>query len=149
MRNPSRWLPAARVSTPAELLTGKYDQQWVEVEDLVRSVSFLDGHHVLRLGTSNRFSVYIPAAQGQLSSSNYVEATVRVRGVCAGNLGVNNQRDGFRIFAPGIEEVRVLVPPQVAVANLPVSSVADLRAKIQASRQPPWKTQTVLATRRQ
>src|ERR1041385_4898245 len=50
-----RAMPVPRVLTAQQLQDGNYDGQWVEVEDLVRSVSSAGDHLQIRMGRRNRF----------------------------------------------------------------------------------------------
>ena len=100
-------LPAPRVATLDELVSGQNDSQFVEFTGLVRSVRFEKDteYHLLDFAKGGeRFSLYtkqISAAQAQ----NLVEATVTVRGVCATMFNHQRQLFGIRLLSPNTEVV--------------------------------------------
>ncbi len=100
-------LPPAKSVNWEEMVGGSQDSQWVEFSGKVRAVRFekVTDYYVLDFASNGeRFSVYakeLPTPQ----PDELVEATLRVRGVCATMFNNQRQLFGVRLLVPGKEGV--------------------------------------------
>lgn len=121
-------LPAAKAVDLEEMVGGTQDSQWVEFTGKVRAVRFekVTGYHVLDFASGGeRFSVYakeIPVAD----ADELVEATLRVRGVCATMFNHQRQLFGVRLLVPGKEGVSVVRAASQKPFDQPVEKINAL-----------------------
>jgi hypothetical protein len=87
---------------PEEVFLGKADSQWVELEGIVQS-SFMAGGQPaagLSLGTHG-FQVGLPAGTPPVPKA-WINALVRVRGVCGTLFNGKRQLRGIQLFVPSL-----------------------------------------------
>lgn len=121
---------AATAVNMADLLTGEYDSQWVEVEGVVHAAHTIDGRLYLDLamrgGNITAIARRDLGAGGFAEADSLVDASVRLRG----NAGTmfNNQRQmtGAHILFPGLETVTVEDAAPVHPYDEPVERIGDL-----------------------
>jgi len=121
-------LPSARAVTFDELASGKEDSQFVEVVGIVRSVVFdqASQHYAIALATGGgRLTVYarnLPVAgMGEL-----VDATIRVRGVCATQFNQQRQLFALRLMVPRPEDLIIEKPSAADPFAVPARSLGSL-----------------------
>ena len=117
--------PAPRPSTLADLSTGQADSEWVEVEGIVHTARLADGVLALELVSGrNRMSVYVMTPE--TNAVSWIDAKVRVRGVCGVKLNARKQLLSAHLQVPGPEHLRIVeAPPSEPslVASQPISSL--------------------------
>ena len=106
----SRELPPAQRMPIERLIAGNADAQRVEVEGVVQETGlpWAGGVRLTMMVDGNRFGVAIkgdPAA-----TTRWVDARVRVRGICAPDFNVRSQAVGGKIMVNGLEDIEVLSP---------------------------------------
>jgi PAS domain S-box-containing protein len=110
-------LPPPRRVLFEDLMTGREDSQWVELVGLVRSVQGEStGQQILEIATGGgRLTAFVPRST-QSNSVNWVDARVRVRGVCGTWFNKLRQLFGFRLMVPRPEDI-VVEEPALADAS--------------------------------
>ena len=135
-------LPPALVRSFEQLEGGGSEGQWVEIEDMVRSVSIFNNHCQLHLGRRGTFHAVILVGPETPPPSDWIESTVRLRGVYKREVDARNQTIGFTIFSPGLGQVQVVARPAgdawtrspLSLADFPKSAnrlASDRRIKSQ------------------
>ena len=117
-------MPVAQPVTFEQLASGSEDSQFVEVIGVVRAVQFEErtGYHAITLVTGGgRLTVYARELPVK-DAGELVDATLRVRGVCATQFNRQRQLFAIDLMVPRVQDLRV---EQVAVAN--PFSVATLK----------------------
>jgi signal transduction histidine kinase/CheY-like chemotaxis protein len=118
-------LPQPERGNGDRLLTGAMDGQWVNIEGIVRSAGFADGHFLLTLARgASRINIYFPAKP--LRYEQFVDARVRVSGNCGPVFNPNGQVTGFLLWSPGINQIAVVEPPQPDPFSLAVRPIRNL-----------------------
>ena len=124
-------MPQPLPSTWNQLMSGKHDGQWVEVEGVVRSIAGK------KLGLVSAGG-WIPGALSfEFSASDFrrlVDATVRVRGVCSIVADEKKQVMGFSLIVPLPECVSAVEPALTDPFNASAYAIGDL-AKYKAQNQ--------------
>ena len=121
-------LPAARPTTFDELASGREDSQFVEVVGIVRSIQTEEAtrYHRLEIATGGgRLTVYaLPWAVTNLDE--WVDSTVRVRGVCSTVFNHQRQLFAFRLMVPRAEDLVIEKPAPKEPFAGPVQSIGSL-----------------------
>ena len=123
-------LPEPTVCTPDDILAGRYNRHWVEVEGVVLQVKYATGYLWMQLAGAGGWGManvyHWPA--GPLGDT-WWGAKVRIRGL---NLGKG--QNAFRVHSP--ELVTVLVPGRASPFDIETSPMAAVAAlpKPQAER---------------
>jgi PAS domain S-box-containing protein len=121
-------IPAASRVTYDELVSGRQDSQFVEIEGLVRSVVEQDRRILLEVNSGGgRFRAYVPASSDPQLHLELVDARVRLRGVCGALFNQRRQLMGAHLFVPSLGSITVLKKPSYTDPfSLPVSSIENL-----------------------
>lgn len=120
-------LPPARRVSYEDLMAGREDSQWVEVEGLVRSAQGDPAsQQILDIATGGgTLSVFVTGS----SESNlvqWVDSQVRVRGVCGTWFNKLRQLFGVRLMVPRPEDVVVVEPAATNALLQPVQPIGSL-----------------------
>jgi signal transduction histidine kinase len=119
-------LPAARPVRPESLASVREDSQWVEVEGVVRAVTFRGRAAVIRMAEGGvRFAVEMPAAAAP-DLAPLVDARVRVRAVCHSLLTQKGQLADVLLHSPGPTALEVITPPPADPSTLPLRPIRSL-----------------------
>ena len=110
----------------AELFTGRYDSQWVEVDGIVQNVvrDGTDAFLSIVSGT-HRFRIVVPGLGDRLPV-HLIDTKVRVRGACGSIFNERRQLLSVQVFAPGLDYVTVLEPSPADPLSLPVRRINTL-----------------------
>lgn len=91
----------------SQLLSGRMDAQWIELEGVVRAT---DGAHILMICYGREVMASIGA--GAVDVVNHlVDAAVRVRGVGVTALDDNGRVQGTHVLIPSLEQIEVVEEP--------------------------------------
>ena len=123
-------LPPPRRVDYSDLAGGKQDSQWVEIHGVVRSASVSEswGRPVLFL-LIDMGAGLVTARVHDFTAQNYnnfVDATVRIRGVCGTNFNERRQFVGLRLFVPELSDVAIEQTPAPDPFAVPASPVDNL-----------------------
>jgi hypothetical protein len=110
----------------AELFTGRYDSQWVEVEGIVQSVLRDEANAALYIVSgTHRFRIIVPDLGDRLPT-HLIDRNVRVRGACGSIFNERRQLLGVQLFAPSLDHVTALGPSPGDPLSLPVRRINTL-----------------------
>jgi signal transduction histidine kinase len=115
-----KWPEPQRMSL-SQLMSGRTDAQWIEVEGVVRST---DGAHLLMICYGREVTASMTAGAADLVKG-LVDAAVRVRGVGVTALDDRGRIQGIHLLIPSLEHVDVVEPP-VNPETLPVRPIGSL-----------------------
>ena len=119
--------PAPRPVTFDQLSSGQQDSQFVEVRGIVRAVTALPnkGQFLVKLahggGELAAFTRHLPVARPE----DFVDHTVRIRGVCATRFNRQRQLFDIGLLVPRAEDLIIEVPAPDPAA-LPTRSIKQL-----------------------
>ena len=114
-------LPQTQRLSLSQLMSGRMDAQWIEMEGVVRST---DGAHLLLICYGQELMATLAAAPAGFVSK-LVDAEVRVRGVGVTAMDDQGRIQGIHLLIPSLEHVDVLEPPSDP-ALLPVRPIGSL-----------------------
>jgi len=100
-------LPDPPMSSLYRLFSGREDSNWIKTEGTVTSVGEREGSTTLTLVEGDRSfeaNVSVPNPH----AGEFLNARVRLAGVCAAKLNARRQLAGIRIFVPGWKNITVL-----------------------------------------
>lgn len=121
-----------------QLLTGRYDGQWVEIEGVVNSIREFGKNVSLQIemsdGSLSSTTLRIPG----LDFSHLVDSTVIIHGNAAPVFNRNLQMTGVRLFFPDLKEVRIkeaaIVDP-FSIRVLPIDQILRFTPSIGLSHR--------------
>jgi signal transduction histidine kinase/CheY-like chemotaxis protein len=119
-------LPPAERPTIERLRAGVFDDQWIEIAGVVRSVG-RDGENTvvgLRVG-GTELPIRMAGGRGAVPDV-LVNALLRVRGVCTVDVSDRGKPIGVRVLSQGRSAVEVLEPGIADPYTLPVQSIERL-----------------------
>ena len=114
-------LPEPQRLSLSQLMSGRIDGQWIEVEGVVRST---DGSHLLIICDGRELMATMGAANDGLVDQ-LVDAEIRVRGVGVTAMDDEGRVQGIRLLIPSLEQVDVVAPPSDP-QTLPVRKIGSL-----------------------
>jgi PAS domain S-box-containing protein len=121
-------MPTAQAVSLEELVSGREDSQFVEVNGIVRSVRFEaeSQQYLMDLVTGGeRFTAYakqLPVSQ----TEELLDSTVKVRGVCSTLFNRQRQLFGFRLLVPRPEDLVVEKLAPVNPYDIPTQTLGSL-----------------------
>jgi signal transduction histidine kinase len=114
-------LPEPVQMSLSQLVSGRMDAQWIEMEGVVRST---DGAHLLMICYGREVTASVGAGASGLVKG-LVDAAVRVRGVGVTALDDRGRIQGTHLLIPSLEHVDVVETP-VDPETLPVRPIGSL-----------------------
>jgi signal transduction histidine kinase/CheY-like chemotaxis protein len=100
-------LPDPPIGSLYRLFSGHEDSNWIETEGTVTSVGEREGSSILTLVEGDRsFEANVSVANPH--AGEFLNARIRLTGVCAAKLNARRQLAGIRIFVPGWKNITVL-----------------------------------------
>ena len=122
-------LPDSQVLTSLQLETGEYDSRLIEVEGTVRAAHLGDmwGRKMLFLDLQTRdtsLTAYLLNYSGT-DFSYLVDSKVRIKGVCGTIFNDRRQLIGVRVFANGLNQVKIVAKARDPSA-IPISHLDSL-----------------------
>jgi signal transduction histidine kinase len=105
-------LPKPVHVTIDDLLTGRYDSQWIEIDGTVRAASRTDAGQLLLtlMAAQTRFAVMIPDYTSRAIPSDLLDSQVRIRSASGSLFNTRRQLTGIRQYAASIDQIQVLRP---------------------------------------
>jgi len=120
-------LPAARLSTIEELLTGRKDSQRIRVHGIIARVEREASVLNLRLLAGGTLvDVLVPAGAKSSELEGLVDAAVQVDGVCGTSFNDKRQLIGVSISVARAEDIRVVKAPPEDSFGMPLRSIRSL-----------------------
>ena len=108
-----------------ELITGRADAQFVEVEGIVQIDEVIAGRRRLEIVSGlNRCKAWLMEA-GESYAPSHVDARVRVRGVCGAQHSRNGRLDGFQLYVARSSDISVVEAPPSDAFSKPVILARD------------------------
>ncbi len=99
--------PEPAALTTEEIFFGGADSQWVELDGIVRDIHRDLGRPVAMLGWGARsYTVRFGDSDG--IPSDWIDARVRVRGVCGSEFNSRRQLLGIQLFVPGQSQCKLM-----------------------------------------
>jgi signal transduction histidine kinase len=126
-------LPQPQQLSLNQLISGRRDAQWIELEGVVRST---DGAHLLMICSGREVTASI--GEGAAGVVNQlVDAVVRVRGVGVTALDEQGRVQGIHLLIPSLEHVEILEQPQdpSKLAIRPIGSLLGMSGPRESSHQ--------------
>ena len=114
-------LPLAARPNWAELEGGRFVDEWIEVEGVVRST---DGSHLLLVGDGGKTMATIRSALAA-EVKGLVDAAVRLRGLNVNATDDRGQLQGMQLLVPSMEYVEIERPPEDPF-GLPTRAIGSL-----------------------
>jgi signal transduction histidine kinase len=114
-------LPQPQRLSLSQLMSGRMDAQWIEVEGVVRST---DGAHLLMICYGREVMASIGAGASAVVNG-LVDAAVRVRGVGITALDDRGRIQGIHLLIPSLEHVEVVESPRDPF-SLPIQPIGRL-----------------------
>ena len=129
-------LPEPRRVGLSDLVGGREDSQWVEVEGVVRGAApDLDGDGVMLLRVGSETAHVIVRGAKAADMRRFTGATVRVRGVCGSYFDDRRNWTGMSFLLAGPELIAIRKEAPTDLFALPTGSVESL-AKFDPDRGP-------------
>ena len=120
-------LPQPTPVTFDQLVTGRVDAQWVEIEAVVRDTWIEWERLMITLAHgSGRFSTHLPLPSDKTLPTHLVGTRVKVRGVSAMVLNQKEQVIGARLFVPGTQHFTVVDAAPSDPFSLPLRPLNSL-----------------------
>src|SRR5207302_4611387 len=110
------------------MTSGGEDSQWIEVEGIIHSAAVTadKGYLTLAVAASGgRVTARIPNFH-QTVPAGFVDATVRLTGVCAAIFNKRNQLTGVLLLIPSLSHVKLKEKPPADPFTLPVRPISSL-----------------------
>jgi signal transduction histidine kinase len=114
-------LPRPQKLSASQLMSGRIDGQWIEVDGVVHST---DGSHVLIISYGQELMATLTVAPASLVN-RLVDADVRVRGVGVTATDDQGRVQGTHLLIPSLDYVDVVTPP-IEPAKLPIRKIGSL-----------------------
>jgi hypothetical protein len=125
-------LPAPRRVSFGQMANTSEDATWVEVEGIARSAAYVrhdPGERVLDISLAlpgGNIDVRLPW-DGAPVPSQFVDAQLRIRGVCGASFTPTNQMVGVVLFVPSLNQISVVEPTKFNPFAAPATSVGNLQ----------------------
>ncbi len=118
-------LPAPRIVSAEQLVSGRLDCWRIEVEGVVVAADPYQGGVKLDIAAGAlRFQAFVPGVTQ--TPANLVDARVRIRGTCGGFYNSKSQFEAVEVLIPSLADLAVVEPPQVDNFALPVTRVDSI-----------------------
>ena len=115
----------------ADLLTGRADCQWVEVDGVVHSATMV-GDDLLVLGVAMEQQQIVKASicsPKEPDTARWITSRVRIHGVASGTFNRKRQFITTELHVPSLDQVKTLAAARSDLYSLPVTSLASLGHK--------------------
>lgn len=121
-----RELPHADLLSFDQMIGGKEDSQWIELDCVVKSVTVDKTHLVISFSSPNALQAIVPGYNKEIPQEALalVDARVRVRGVCGTRFNERGNLVDYALFVPNLAEIRTLEPASSSPFDLPLTKIA-------------------------
>ncbi|MDA1275202.1 MAG: PAS domain S-box protein [Verrucomicrobia bacterium] len=120
-------MPAPVKTGISQLLTGRFDSQWIETTGVIRSVWERDGAVLLTIADSGfRTSVRVAGVANKSAVSNLVDAAVVIRGVSSTRFNEKGRLEEFQVLAPSLASISMERAATRDPFGIPVRSIGHL-----------------------
>jgi signal transduction histidine kinase/CheY-like chemotaxis protein len=107
------------------LLTGEEDGQWVALEGIVRSATYVSGYSSLTVATGGtRIDILMPGKQAGFE--NLVDARIQAVGNCGPIFNPKRQVTGFHLWTPRLDQIKIIDPPRPDPFSLTTHPIGNL-----------------------
>jgi diguanylate cyclase (GGDEF)-like protein len=110
----------------ADMVNGRYEGQWVEVEGLVQAVRDSGTHVVLDLLLRDGTTTAITARAPGVDYAYLIDSEIILHGHASPNFNKQKQVTGAHLLFPNLSTVRVVQPGAPDPFNLPIGHISDL-----------------------
>ncbi len=110
----------------SDMVNGRYEGQWVEVEGLVQAVRDSGTHVVLDLLLRDGTTTAITARQPGVDYAYLIDAGIILHGHASPNFNKQKQVTGAHLLFPNLSTVRVIESGAPDPFNLPIGHISDL-----------------------
>ena len=120
--------PAAKPVSYEDLASGEEDSQFVEINGIVRSVSFdpQSEYYSIEIGTGGGRCTALTAQLPAPNATDLIDSTVKVRGVSVSRFNLQRQLFDGRLLVPRPEDVMVEIPAPDDPFNVPTRPIEQL-----------------------
>ena len=120
-------LPQARPASIEQILSGTQDCQLVEISGIVRKTSKQANKLIMEIISSGqRFRVQVMLNDGSVSHQDFVDARIKIKGMCGSLFDQNGHFISFQFFVRGLDDVVIEEPALPNPYGLPVISIGKL-----------------------
>ena len=118
-------LPAPRIVSAEEFMSGRLDAWRIEVEGVVVAADPYEGGAKLEIaGGAGRFQAFVPNVASV--PANLVDARVRIRGTSGGSYNSKNQFIALEVLVPSLADIAIVGPAHANNFALPVTHVSSI-----------------------
>ena len=110
----------------AQLLTGTYDAQWVQIQGVVHSVLETQDNVTLKVATDDGLVPATTVRRPGIDYRSMVDKWTTIRGNVGPLFNASRQLTGIRIFFPGMQTITAVAPDSGNVFDRPVKSADSL-----------------------
>lgn len=110
----------------SDMVNGRYEGQWVEVEGLVQAVRDSGPHVVLDLLLRDGTTTAITGRQPGVDYTSLVDAGIILHGHASPNFNKQKQVTGAHLLFPSLSTIKVIEPGAPDPFNLPIDRISDL-----------------------
>ncbi|MBS1872476.1 MAG: response regulator [Acidobacteria bacterium] len=118
--------PAAQSMSFTELITGRQDCRWVEIDGVVHAVRSTGTNATLEVTVGDGSLTATTLRDSSVDYGKLVDARVRIRGNVGHFFTRRRQVNGVRIFFPSMATVKVLTPAPDDPFTIPVRPIEGL-----------------------
>jgi PAS domain S-box-containing protein len=123
-------MPFVRRAQAEKLVAGEDFGRWVELEGRVRDLAVQPTELTLLISSERwQFHVIITLTNSMPLPLDWLDAKVRLRGVCWTETDRENKPSGFRIHCAGTNQITLLEPGRADVFAAPFVSPTELRRR--------------------
>ena len=120
-------MPSPKPATFEEMMSGKFDSQWIETVGVVHSITSDSSHLFLTVASgAGEYQVLIPSWQNKALPTEWMDAEVRLQAACGSLFNGLRQLTGIQLFVPEAAYVTVLHPAKTEPSSQPPEPIASL-----------------------
>jgi signal transduction histidine kinase/CheY-like chemotaxis protein len=109
-----------------EMLTGRYDSQWVQLSGVIQNLSTNDNKITLTVYAGNtRFYVFLPISS-KISASDLIDAQATFTGAAGSEFNKKRQLQGITLYSPSSDLIQVQRRGAPNPFALPVTPISDI-----------------------
>ena len=118
-------MPEPSHSSFDRLLTGEEDGQWVSIQGIVRSATYVSGYSTLTVAAGvTRVDILMPGKQPGFEK--LVDARIDAVGNCGPIFNPKRQVTGFHLWTPSLDQIKIIDPPLPDPFSLSAHPIGNL-----------------------